>query len=587
MEDWLCKLQADDCILQKLGASVSQTVNGICSSSRPLTITIRQLSRNNRIARSSSDFLEDIARLKMFTHDPHPNIIHMSDYWFDPSSMVSGVAVEASVTDLKKFLIAHSHKVSPALAQSFCRQLVTGVAHMHRLNLTHGNLEPRNLQLCVQEFSLVLKIGDVVNSKYYRGPLDPEFIMAYSYRGPELFAAPRVKVTAIIHSDMWSVGCVMWELCTGDIAFGGVSVQEVADMIVRRLGPPHNQQGKFWAEFTLGDGHDSTAPIGSTTAGEGQEMLASGVELAQQCLMWDPSDRAAARHCEIDPFCQEPSSESALLLRPPAVPAAAQALALAAAAALAAASPPAVAAEPALAVAAAAAESVLVKRQKGSRLRFWPPRQVPDGSSSSHDRQEFRATRLPCGSHVSRLLQLADAQGPETAAALLICQCPGNCQNNHKKGTPCKRLGLTPEQPSTHALILCIECCCQLAGCFQPRFRRMFCFSHSYLHLGTEITMIYQASQEGMLQKLVPRDVQTFLSIRDLFWEDEALLFIAAWIMEPIAIVALGSCCPKPSLYSAHELSSCLQEVVWATLAEPQHPKHRLQHSKRNSDRQA
>ena len=77
--------------------------------------------------------------------------------------------------------------------------------------------------------------------------------------------------------------------------------------------------------------------------------------------------------------------------------------------------------------------------------------------------------------------------------------------------------------------------------------------------------MIYQASQEGMLQKLVPRDVQTFLSIRDLFWEDEALLFIAAWIMEPIAIVALGSCCPKPSLYSAHELSSCLQEVVWAT----------------------
>ena len=57
--------------------------------------------------------------------------------------------------------------------------------------------------------------------------------------------------------------------------------------------------------------------------------------------------------------------------------------------------------------------------------------------------------------------------------------------------------------------------------------------------------MIYQASQAGMLQKLVPQDVQTFLSIRDLFWEDEALLLIAAWIMEPMA---LGGLLPKAEL---------------------------------------
>lgn len=108
---------------------------------------------------------------------------------------------------------------------------------------------------------------------------------------------------------------------------------------------------------------------------------------------------------------------------------------------------------------------------------------------------------------------------------------------------------------------LCTRCSCCFEGCGLSKFRQDYCFKHAYMHLSIEFRVICQASSEGILQHMMPQDVEVFLSTRLMFYRDEALQFIAAWIMEPAAIIALGSLLPAAGTYSGERLSRILQQV--------------------------
>ena len=136
------------------------------------------------------------------------------------------------------------------------------------------------------------------------------------------------------------------------------------------------------------------------------------------------------------------------------------------------------------------------------------------------------------------------------------CQCPGNCLCGHRAGQPCI---MTPICEG--ALALCINCCCCLVGCGQPKFRTRYCFSHAYMNLSIEFRVIRLASADGFLERMVPEDVKAFLAHGPVFCRDEALLFVAAWIMEPAAIRFLETCCPAQQFYTGEELSTSIQQV--------------------------
>jgi hypothetical protein len=263
-----------------------------------------------------------------------------------------------------------------------------------------------------------------------------------------------------------------------------------------------------------------TPTMKSVTCGEGRQMLAGGLELAQMCCQWLPRLRATAVTCEMSEFCQAPGNESAV--------------------------PP---------TAGASSTRTRLPRPSVAVHTGSPWSQAPH-SPAPCSRQALGNRRI--ARSIPELVTVT-AEGVPAQCPPAACQCPGNCQQGHRKPATCSRA----HEPAMHnlALLLCIKCRCEVEGCAQPKFRQRYCFHHAYMHLSIEYKVICQASTEGVLHRMMPLDIEALFSNRPCFHQDEALQFIAAWIMEPAAIRSLAVSCPKSDTHSGQELSRSLQQV--------------------------
>ena len=151
-----------------------------------------------------------------------------------------------------------------------------------------------------------------------------------------------------------------------------------------------------------------------------------------------------------------------------------------------------------------------------------------------------------------------EPQRPGRLVNILGCQCFGDCSLSHGF-RKCPRLRV----PST---LLCNECACTAGSdssssrssrCRCERYQSHYCFSHLYLSLPRELQVLRRLSQEGLLQQMIPSDLEQFLASRNEFGDDLVLQLIAAWLQEPAAVRALVNFKPKRTNYSAKELLCC------------------------------
>jgi len=95
----------------------------------------------------------------------------------------------------------------------------------------------------------------------------------------------------------------------------------------------------------------------------------------------------------------------------------------------------------------------------------------------------------------------------------------------------------------------------------RPRSRSAFCYYHGYLALSRELQVVRHLGQEGLLQHMVPCDVEELLANRTKLGKDLVLQLIAAWLQEPAAIKALVKFKPARTDYTATELMRTLHDV--------------------------
>lgn len=107
------------------------------------------------------------------------------------------------------------------------RNLVQGVEHIHAAGIVHCDLKPGNL--IVHPAASTLKICDFglsVAVPAYIG----HTIQTCMYRAPECFDMKH-KLLLSPAVDMWSVGCILWEMVIGVPRFPGSSDAEVLKLI--------------------------------------------------------------------------------------------------------------------------------------------------------------------------------------------------------------------------------------------------------------------------------------------------------------------------------------------------------------------
>jgi len=104
--------------------------------------------------------------------------------------------------------------ISEAQVLSFFVQIAFGLQYIHKKNILHRDLKTQNIFLTTQN---IIKIGDFGISKALNHTLD----LATTAIGTPHYLSPEIcRRNPYNHkSDMWSLGCVLYEMCTLQLAF--------------------------------------------------------------------------------------------------------------------------------------------------------------------------------------------------------------------------------------------------------------------------------------------------------------------------------------------------------------------------------
>ncbi|PUU77867.1 kinase-like domain-containing protein, partial [Tuber borchii] len=108
-------------------------------------------------------------------------------------------------------------------AKVVIKQLLHGLAIMHKEGITHRDLKPENIFLCLpenQSHVLQVKIGDFGTSK--RIPPSNTSTYLKTTTGTQGYMAPEVHDTSQPKTnrvDIWSLGCVLYRMVAGKLLF--------------------------------------------------------------------------------------------------------------------------------------------------------------------------------------------------------------------------------------------------------------------------------------------------------------------------------------------------------------------------------
>ncbi|KAK8496140.1 hypothetical protein V6N11_061472 [Hibiscus sabdariffa] len=266
---------------------------------------VRSIRKYRDAAMIEVDVLEHLAK-----NDKGTSHFVQIRNWFDYRNHIC-IVFERLGPSLFDFLKRNKYCPFPVdLVREFGRQLLESVAYMHDLRLIHTDLKPENILLVSSEY--VKLPGRKRNSSDETHFRAPEIILGLGWSYP---------------CDMWSVGCILIELCTGEALFQTHENLEHLAMMERVLGPlPEHmiRRANRGAEKYFRRGSRLNWPEGAVSResiravkklDRLKNMLSQHVEssrysladLLEGLLKYDPSERLTARQALNHPFFRYPS----------------------------------------------------------------------------------------------------------------------------------------------------------------------------------------------------------------------------------------------------------------------------------------
>ena len=164
-----------------------------------------------------------VARLR------HPNIVVAYSAFRLGESIVFAMEY-VSGDDLAR-LVKAKGPLSVAHATNFVYQAALGLQHAHEKGMVHRDVKPSNLMLCRQGDRAVVKILDFGLAKASKEqPLDHGLTREGQMLGTPDYVAPEQTLDAQkadIRADIYSLGCTLYFLLSGNPPFQGSSLFEV------------------------------------------------------------------------------------------------------------------------------------------------------------------------------------------------------------------------------------------------------------------------------------------------------------------------------------------------------------------------
>eukprot|EP01069_Polyplicarium_translucidae_P007319 Polyplicarium_translucidae@DN3089_c0_g2_i3.p1 len=222
-------------------------------------------------------------------HDlKHENILRLHNISCNTSRLY--MVCEYLDMDLKKYIRSKSRAVSYGATKRIVYEVLKGVAFCHGNRVIHRDLKPHNILLNEEATRIKLADFGLARPKHGAGKTLTHEVVTLWYRAPELLLGHCNYDDSV---DMWSVGCILAELLSGQPLFPGDSEIDTLFKIFRLLGTPSEEDWPLYAVESLSafpNLKGQSDPFGKLNP----QFDEDGQELLTRMLRYNPKCRIAA-----------------------------------------------------------------------------------------------------------------------------------------------------------------------------------------------------------------------------------------------------------------------------------------------------
>jgi renal tumor antigen len=219
---------------------------------------------------------------------PHPNILQLHEILFDTRSGTLVLVSELMNMNIYEFIRGRKQWLPESVVKNYMYQLCKSIDHMHRRGIFHRDVKPENI--LIKDDRLKLADFGSCRSRNSKPPYT-EYISTRWYRSPECLLTDGFYSHKM---DVWSMGCVFYEIISLHPLFPGTSEVDQISRIHNVLGTPDdNVLNKFknktrTISFNFpkksGTGIDRLIPHASSDS----------IDLMYKMCTYDPDDRISA-----------------------------------------------------------------------------------------------------------------------------------------------------------------------------------------------------------------------------------------------------------------------------------------------------
>ncbi|KAG7383666.1 hypothetical protein PHYPSEUDO_003470 [Phytophthora pseudosyringae] len=240
-----------------------------------------------------------IREMKILKYLKHPNIVELKEIVSSSAPPKEGkrpplyFAFEYMEHDLSGLLNHPRVKFTRTQIQCYMRQLLIGIAFMHRNKIIHRDIKASNLLLNNQG---MLKVGDFGLSRFWnevnaKAGRYTNKVVTLWYRPPELLMGSTSYDFSV---DIWSIGCIFGELLLGKPILQGKTEIEQLQLIFGLCGMPTEET---WPGFFKLPGAESfqmddkyVCPLRERF----KNFPPHAIDLLEKLLQLDPAKRITA-----------------------------------------------------------------------------------------------------------------------------------------------------------------------------------------------------------------------------------------------------------------------------------------------------
>ncbi|TDG45849.1 hypothetical protein AWZ03_007704 [Drosophila navojoa] len=232
-----------------------------------------------------------IREISLLRELKHPNIVALQDVVMSDSSIC--LILEHHPMSLRQYidLLPESEVMDLQLVNSYLFQMTSAILYCHRRRVMHRDLSPQNMLIDAKGH---IKLADFGMGCCFQLPMRAltHEVVTLWYRPPEILMGCPIYACPV---DIWSIGCIFFEMITKRPLFRGDSEINQLFCIFRLLGTPTEES---WPGVSALPDYQSTFP--EWTGNQLGQLMTDldfyhpAVDLLAKIIVYQPGKRLSA-----------------------------------------------------------------------------------------------------------------------------------------------------------------------------------------------------------------------------------------------------------------------------------------------------